>query len=89
MIHDNFIHLLANCLALYWVGYYLEKNIGSGKFLIFGILACILSEVIFLSIYSEADNSIGGSVFTFPFIGLILILQFLKPEIQRFRLSTL
>ena len=57
MLHNNFIHLLANCLALYWIGYYLEKSIGSGKFLAFGTIGCILSEVTFLLIYNKADNS--------------------------------
>ena len=88
MLHNNFIHLLANCLALYWIGYYLEKSIGSGKFLAFGTIGCILSEVIFLSIYNKADNSIGGSIFIFVFIGVILTFQFLKPEFKRFKLRT-
>ncbi|MBS5987032.1 rhomboid family intramembrane serine protease [Clostridium sp.] len=89
MLHNDLIHLLVNCFALYWIGYYLERNIGSVKFLIFGILACILSEVIFLSIYSEAESSFGGSTFTFAFIGLILVLQFLRPELQKLKLGTL
>lgn len=88
MMHNSFIHLLANCATLYWIGYYLEKNIGSGKFLIFGTIATILSEMIFYSIYSNVDVSFGGSVFIFSFIGLILVLQFLKPEFQRFKLGT-
>ena len=79
MIHNNFVHLLANCVALYCIGYYLEKNIGSVKFLVFGIIIFVLSELIFLLIYSKADNSIGGSAITFAFIGLIVVLQFLKP----------
>ena len=65
-----------------------RKSIGSGKFLAFGTIGCILSEVTFLLIYNKADDSIGGSVFIFVFIGLILILQFLKPEFKRFKLGT-
>ena len=65
-----------------------RKSIGNGKFLAFGTIGCILSEVIFLSIYNKADNSIGGSIFIFVFIGVILTFQFLKPEFKRFKLGT-
>ena len=34
------------------------------------------------------DNSIGDWVFTFVFIGLIVVLQFLKPELQRLKIGT-
>ena len=67
-----------------------RKSIGSGKFLAFGTIGCILSEVTFLLIYNKADNSIGGSIFIFVFIfiGVILTFQFLKPEFKRFKLGT-
>lgn len=88
ILHNDFLHLLVNCFALYCIGDYLERNIGSIKFLILGILSCILSEIIFLSIYSQTESSIGGSTFTFAFIGLILAFQFFKPGFERLKLGT-
>ena len=88
ILHNDFIHLLVNCIALYCIGYYLEITIGSIKYLILGILACILSDVIFLSIYNETKSSFGGSTFTFAFIGLILVFQLFKPRFERLKLGT-
>ncbi len=88
LLHTDFLHLLANCLALYWIGYYLECNIGSGKFLLFALVAYIASETVFFSIFRDAENSFGGSSITFALIGLILILQFAKPVFPKLKLGT-
>lgn len=87
LLHNNLIHLMGNCFALYYVGYYLENSIKSGWFLIFGVVACIISEIVFSSIYRNANNSIGGSTLIFAFIGLIMVLQVLKPEFPRFKIN--
>lgn len=88
LLHSDLLHLLANCLALYWIGYYLECNIGSGKFLLFALGAYIVSEIVFFSIFRDADTSFGGSPVTFALIGLILILQFTKPAFPKLLLGT-
>lgn len=87
LLHNNLIHLIGNCFALYYVGYYLENSIKSGWFLIFGVVACIVSETIYFSIYRNSNNSFGGSTLIFAFIGLILVLQALKPEFPRFKVN--
>ncbi|MDD4112624.1 MAG: rhomboid family intramembrane serine protease [Herbinix sp.] len=88
LLHNKFWHLSVNCLALFWIGYYLESHIGSGKYVLFAIVSCTISEAIFLSIYRNTDRSVGGSSMTFSLIGLIIILLYLKPSFPRFKLGT-
>lgn len=70
MLHTNAVHLAANCLVLFWIGRYLEIHIGSGAYLGFGILSCVLAEGIFLAIYKKTEASCGGSVFPIFFYGM-------------------
>ena len=89
LLHFNLIHLLANISGIFWVGYFLEQSIGSVKFLIFGLVASTLTEIIYCFIYRTSENNIGGSIYVFALIGLIIVLQILKPAgYQRFHLGT-
>lgn len=88
LLHNRFWPLIFNCLALFFIGYFLERHVGSTKYLLFAFVTCIVSEFIFSNIYKHAELSIGGSSITFSLIGLIIISQLLIPSFPRFRLGT-
>ena len=86
--HKNLIHLLANISAMFWVGYLYERRFGTLKFLAVGTFCAVLSMVIFLCIYRNAEGIIGGSVYNFALCSLGLTLQFLVPEFPKITLGT-
>ena len=88
LTHTNFIHLLANISAMFWVGHFYEHRLGTLKFLAIGTFCAVLSLVIFLCIYRDAEGVIGGSVYNFALCGLGLTLQFLIPEFPKITLGT-
>lgn len=88
LLHYNLLHLMANVAALYWVGWFLERHMGSIRFLLFGLTASTVSQFIYACLDSETKNHIGGSVWIFAFLGLLVALQFLKPQFPRFHLGT-
>ena len=86
-LHINFLHLLINIIALFWVGFFLEKQVGAINYFLFSILVGTISEIIFSLIYKDSI-SIGGSPIVFALIGLILVYQLFKPEVPKFCLGT-
>ena len=44
LTHTNFIHLLVNVLAMFWVGYLYEGHLGSGRFLAIGVVCAVLTQ---------------------------------------------
>lgn len=88
LLHFNIIHLIANVIGLYFVGFFVERSIGSLRFLLFGLVAATLSEVLCAFIMPTSDTRIGGSTWVFAFIGLIVALQLFSPDFPRFRLGT-
>lgn len=88
LLHVNLVHLLVNIIALYWAGYFAEKHIGSIRYLAFGLIGSILSEMIYSCIFKYSDNNFGGSVWVFLYIGLLFILHISKPGFPKFRLGT-
>ena len=88
LTHINLIHLFANVSAMFWVGYIYEHSLGTMKFLAIGTFCAVLSLVIFLCIYRNAEGVIGGSVYNFALCGLGLTLQFLAPEFPKITLGT-
>lgn len=87
LLHFNLVHLLINTVAIYWVGYFAEQSIGSVRFFTFGLIASALAECVYSYICNNSENNIGGSVWVFSFIGLIIVLQLLKPAFPRFHLG--
>ena len=87
-LHINILHLLANVLALYWIGVFLEEKIGSIKYFLFSIISGTISNLLFTVIYANHQRSLGGSVITFSLIGLIIANQIFDKETERFRLGT-
>ncbi len=88
LTHKHILHLLANVSAILWIGYLYEQHIGSIKFAIIGILCAVVAQFVFLCIYRNADNSIGGSVYTFAFLGFGLVTGFLVPNFPKITLGT-
>lgn len=74
LLHSNFLHMLSNALALYFVGRYLEMQIRPWNLLIFSIAVGVMTNMIFACIY-KTSSSVGGSPIIFGLIGLIIALQ--------------
>lgn len=88
LTHERFLHLLANASAMFWIGGLYERHMGSGKFAVIGTICAVAAQFLFLCVYREADHSIGGSVYTFAFLGFGLAAQFLVPGFPKIRLGT-
>lgn len=88
LTHKHILHVLANASALFWIGYLYEQHIGSIPFAITGILCAIAAQALFLCIYRNADSSIGGSVYTFSFLGFGLCAQCFIPDFPKITLGT-
>lgn len=88
LLHFNLLHLIVNISAIFWVGYFLEKGIGSIKFIMFGLAIGTFAEFLYASIFRTSENNIGGSVYIFAYIGLIIALQIYKKDFAKFQIGT-
>ncbi len=86
--HINLIHLIVNVCAMFWIGYLYENQIGTVKFLAVGIICAVISQIIFLSLYRNATESVGGSAYNFALCGFGLAMQFLLPGFPKMQLGT-
>ena len=88
LTHKNVIHLIINVCTLFFIGQLYEGKLGSIKFLIVGVLCAVLTQLIFLAIYSNTGESIGGSAYNFALCGFVLTTQMLNPEFPKLTLCT-
>lgn len=89
LVHGNLIHLIVNIITLYFsVNYLYEQQIDQIKLLVFSIIVGIGSNIIFSMIYRNS-TSVGGSPIIFAMFGLILALQIMNKNVERFTLETL
>lgn len=86
-LHMDFVHVLSNALALYWICVYLEPEIPPAKLLVFSLIVGGIANGLFSAIYLES-SSFGGSPIFFALMGLTIAFQFRKPEIPKFQLGT-
>lgn len=86
-LHNNFLHMLANAVALYFVGKHLELQINPDKLFVFSLLIGVITEMVFSAIYKNSV-SMGGSPIVFSLIGLIIALQIMKADSYIFQLGT-
>lgn len=86
--HTNFIHLIVNVCAMFWIGYLYEHKIGTVEFIGIGVICAVISQVIFLCIYRNATESIGGSTYCFALCGFGLAMQFFVPEFPKMQFGT-
>ncbi len=88
LTHKHILHLLANASAILWIGYLYEHRIGSIRFMIIGVICAVVAEFVFLCIFRNTDSSIGGSIYTFAFLGFGLVTGFLVPDFPKITLGT-
>lgn len=88
LIHKDILHLAFNATAMFWIGRYLEKNMGSRRFLLFTMLTLPTSQIIFYTLFPNIDNVFGGSMLTFAYIGLIVALQLTRSDFPKLKFGT-
>ncbi len=86
-LHSSFLHLMANVLALFFIGNYLECFVSAGKLLLFSLLVGTVAEFAFALTYQQSVT-VGGSPVLFSLIGLILILQIMRADAPEFQMGT-
>ena len=69
LTHKNLIHLIVNVCAMFWIGYLYEERTGSVRFVLLGIACAVISQMIFLCIYRDTLQSVGGSAYNFALCG--------------------
>lgn len=87
LLHVNWLHLLVNIMAAYFVGVYLEDKVSRLKIALFSLIISIMTNIIFSIIYPDS-MSIGGSPIIFALIGMIFSIQLFGTGISKFRLGT-
>lgn len=87
-IHGNWLHLALNAATLFWVGRYLERQLGTGRYLLFAALALPLSQIAYCAALPAITNVFGGSILIFSYIGLIAARHTTKAAVPRLRLGT-
>ncbi|MEN9626356.1 MAG: hypothetical protein RL557_684 [archaeon] len=71
-LHGDIAHLLYNLFALFFFGLFLEKYVGSRKFLTVFFVSGIIANVIALNFY---ESSLGASGAIYGVIGALTVLQ--------------
>jgi len=71
-LHGSLTHLLFNIFALFFFGLFLEKDVGSDKFLLIFISSGILANLISVNFY---EASLGASGAIYGVIGALVIIR--------------
>ena len=72
--HASFWHILVNMLALYFYGSFLNRLVGTGKFLIVYLFGGILGNIFFLLLAPQFVVGIGASGAIFALGGALAVL---------------
>lgn len=88
LTHKNIVHLITNVCAMLWIGYLYEQRLGSIKFLLVGTICAVACQVVFLAIYSNATEGLGGSGYNFALCGFGLAMQLLVPDFPKITFGT-
>lgn len=88
LTHTNLIHLIVNVCAMFWIGWLYEQQLGSIKFISVGIICAVATQIIFLCIYRNTTDSVGGSAYCFALCGFGLAMQWMVPEFPRLQFGT-
>lgn len=88
LLHGNVWHLLVNVTGIYWIGYYLERRLGSCKFLLSSLIALLLGQIAFYAVRRYTPCEFGGSFLTFACIGILVSLLLFQKNGTKFRLGT-
>ena len=73
---------------MFWIGYLYEERTGSVRFVLLGIAFAVISQMIFLCIYRDTLQSVGGSAYNFALCGFGLTMQFLVPGFPKMKFGT-
>ena len=84
LLHTNVFHLLANAVAVYWVGDFLYGQVGTIAMFLFSVIAGAVSNAVFSWVYPNSC-SFGGSPAVFALMGLIVVLQFMRKDVPIFQ----
>lgn len=88
LLHTNFVHLLINATALFWIGYLYERQVGSLEFFFIAIICAISTQFIFSIIYRGSDMSVGGSIYNFALCGFGVVMALFVPAFPKMQLGT-
>ena len=74
-LHDGFFHLFANMITLYFFGTYLNRLIGSRKFLLVYFGGGILGGIFFVLLAPPLSLAIGASGAVFALGGALAVMM--------------
>lgn len=80
-LHAGFFHIIFNMFALATIAPYVEKELGSRKFLIFYLISGIGAALLHLSIISTNNPMVGASGSLY---GILALFTFFKPNEKLF-----
>ena len=90
-LHDNLLHLIANCIALYAVGNILEKKVKSYWFLFVFYFGHLMANIILAGFANYSSNN-GASAGIYSLIAFIVVLYLRNPvniELSANRISVI
>jgi membrane associated rhomboid family serine protease len=87
-LHVNWVHLIANCLALYFVTVYLNGKVSGLVIAVLGVFGSTATNIICSFLWKDAEHGMGGSTLIFALIGLILVMQVVCKTYAPFQLGT-
>lgn len=74
-IHANIWHIFANMITLYFLGSYLNRLLGTGKFLIVYFAGGILGGIVYLLLGESLSIAIGASGAIFALGGVLAVMR--------------
>ncbi|WP_442871552.1 rhomboid family intramembrane serine protease [Anaerosporobacter sp.] len=81
LLHSSPLHLIANVIALLYIGSLLEKKLGWKWTLIIYLSSDIFSSCLFYGYMSDCINGNGSSVFLYSLMAILLILWLRYPNL--------
>jgi rhomboid protease GluP len=79
LLHGSLVHLLLNMYALYFIGGFMERLLGTYKYLMFYVIAGLTASLLVYFLGNPMTVTIGASGAIFGLMGGLLALTFLKP----------
>lgn len=88
LVHAGWFHLMINVVSIYFVVGFLKEQVDTIKLLVFSAVVATITNIIFSLMYKES-TSIGGSPVVFAMLGLLIVLQIMDKNVERFVLDSL
>ncbi len=87
-LHTGAVHLIGNCIGLYFVTGYLDGKVNGIIIVLLGIAGGTIANLLFAYMTPSAESSMGGSVIVFAIIGMIAAMQIMCKSQEPFRFGT-